>query len=136
MSTLIKSATHTIEGLLPELEAIYKDLHQHPELSMQEVRTAGIAADYVEKLGYDVTRNIGETGVVAMLRNGDGPTVMLRADMGNSYAGQEYLGIYPYVSRDPMQGSSGKDRLWINTSSTCYVVFEKWLEGEEPYERR
>ncbi|MFL9904574.1 toll-Interleukin receptor [Paraburkholderia fungorum] len=55
---------------------------------------------------------------------------------GNSYAGQEYLGIYPYVSRDPMQGSSGKDRLWINTSSTCYVVFEKWLEGEEPYERR
>ncbi|WP_369153815.1 toll-Interleukin receptor [Burkholderia pseudomallei] len=53
---------------------------------------------------------------------------------GNSYAGQEYLGIYPYVSRDPMQGSS-KDRLWINASSTCYVLFEKWLEGEEPYER-
>jgi hypothetical protein len=52
----------------------------------------------------------------------------------NGYAGQEYLGIYPYVSKDPMQGSS-EDRLWINASSTCYVLFEKWLDGNEPYER-
>ena len=64
-----------------ELLEIYRDLHQHPELSMQEHRTAGIAADHLEKLGYGVTRGVGVTGVVGLLQNGDGPTVMLRADM-------------------------------------------------------
>jgi amidohydrolase len=67
--------------LLPELEALYKDIHSHPELSMQETRTAGIAADRLEKAGYAVTTGVGRTGVVGMLRNGQGPTVMLRADM-------------------------------------------------------
>ncbi|QUP55481.1 hypothetical protein GO998_12570 [Ralstonia syzygii] len=51
----------------------------------------------------------------------------------NSFAGQEYLGIYPYVSRDRARGST-EEKLWINASSTCYVPFEKWLEGQEPYE--
>lgn len=67
--------------LLPELEAVYKDLHQHPELSMREVRTAKVAADWIERLGYEVSRKVGTTGVVGVLRNGAGPTVMLRADM-------------------------------------------------------
>jgi amidohydrolase len=69
------------EVLFRELESVYSDLHAHPELSMQERRTAKIAADHVEALGYEVTREVGVTGVVAILRNGDGPTVMLRADM-------------------------------------------------------
>lgn len=67
--------------LLPDLEALYKDLHAHPELSMQEVRTAHIAAEKLEQAGYAVTTGIGKTGVVGLLRNGEGPTVMLRADM-------------------------------------------------------
>ncbi|WP_370156767.1 amidohydrolase [Ferrovibrio sp.] len=70
-----------IEALLPELEAIYLDLHRNPELSMQEVRTAGIAADWLEKYGYEVHRNIGKTGVVGLLKNGEGPCILLRADM-------------------------------------------------------
>ncbi|HEX6272167.1 MAG TPA: M20 family metallopeptidase [Polyangiaceae bacterium] len=70
-----------IATLLPELEAVYKDLHQHPELSMREVRTAKVAADWIERFGYEVSRNVGKTGVVGVLRNGAGPTVMLRADM-------------------------------------------------------
>ncbi|MDQ2643946.1 MAG: amidohydrolase [Myxococcota bacterium] len=70
-----------IAALLPELEAVYKDLHQHPELSMHEVRTAKVAADWIERFGYEVSRNVGKTGVVGVLRNGAGPTVMLRADM-------------------------------------------------------
>ncbi|MFP3481161.1 amidohydrolase, partial [Burkholderia sp. SIMBA_057] len=74
MPALVEATKDAIESLLPELEAIYKDLHEHPELSMQEVRTARIAADYLEHVGYDVTRGIGMTGVVAVLRNGDGPT--------------------------------------------------------------
>jgi amidohydrolase len=67
--------------LLPELEALYKDIHSHPELSMQETRTAGLAADRLRKAGYEVTTGVGRTGVVGLLRNGEGPTVMLRADM-------------------------------------------------------
>lgn len=67
--------------LLPDLELLYKDIHAHPELSMQEKRTAKIAADSLKKAGYKVTTGVGKTGVVGLLRNGDGPTVMLRADM-------------------------------------------------------
>src|SRR6478752_6286433 len=67
--------------LLPDLESVYKDIHSHPELSMQENRTAGIAADRLKAAGYDVTTGVGKTGVVGVLRNGDGPTIMLRADM-------------------------------------------------------
>lgn len=67
--------------LLPMLEATYKDVHAHPELSMQEVRTAGIAARHLADNGYEVTTGVGKTGVVGLLRNGEGPIVMLRADM-------------------------------------------------------
>ena len=67
--------------LLPDIEALYKDLHAHPELSMQETRTAGIAAEKLRAAGYEVTTGVGRTGVVGLLRNGDGPTIMLRADM-------------------------------------------------------
>lgn len=70
-----------IDKLLPELEEIYKDIHQHPELSMQEFRTAKIAADYLTKYRYEVSTGIGVTGVVGILNNGEGPVVMLRADM-------------------------------------------------------
>lgn len=53
---------------------------------------------------------------------------------GNNYAGQEYLGVYPYVSKDLIQGGS-TNKLWIRTSSTCYVLFDNWLKGQEPTER-
>jgi hippurate hydrolase len=68
-------------NLLADFEALYKDVHSHPELSMQESRTAGIAAERLRKAGYEVTTAIGKTGVIGLLRNGAGPTVMLRADM-------------------------------------------------------
>jgi amidohydrolase len=71
----------SLAKLLPDLEAVYKDIHAHPELSMQETRTAGIAADHLKAAGFEVTSGVGKTGVVGILRNGDGPTVMLRADM-------------------------------------------------------
>ncbi|MGA3268593.1 MAG: M20 family metallopeptidase [Verrucomicrobiota bacterium] len=67
--------------LLAKLEGIYRDIHANPELSMQEHRTAGIAAAWLREQGYDVTEHVGGTGVVGLLRNGDGPVVLLRADM-------------------------------------------------------
>lgn len=81
MNALISALDAEARQLLPELEAIYKDLHRNPELSMQEVRTAKIAADYLAAESFEVTREVGITGVVGILRNGEGPTVMLRADM-------------------------------------------------------
>jgi amidohydrolase len=70
-----------LPGLLPSLEALYKDVHAHPELSMQEHRTGDLAAKHLRDNGYEVTTGVGKTGVVGLLRNGEGPTVMLRADM-------------------------------------------------------
>jgi amidohydrolase len=69
------------DALLAELEAIYKDVHANPELSMQEKRTAKLAADWLEKCGGEVATGVGGTGVIGILRNGEGPTVLLRADM-------------------------------------------------------
>ncbi|RDI66976.1 amidohydrolase [Nocardia pseudobrasiliensis] len=63
------------------LEEFYRDLHEHPELSYQEFRTAAKIAEYLDGLGLEVTTGIARTGVVAVLRNGDGPVVLLRADM-------------------------------------------------------
>ncbi|MFF2388711.1 amidohydrolase [Agromyces sp. NPDC058104] len=64
-----------------DLAAVYRDLHANPELSFQEHRTAGIVAEALGPLGYEVTTGIGGTGVAGVLANGDGPTVLLRADM-------------------------------------------------------
>jgi amidohydrolase len=65
----------------PALCALYRHLHQHPELSFQERATAARLATELRALGLDVTANVGGTGVVAVLRNGDGPVVLVRADM-------------------------------------------------------
>ena len=62
-----------LPDLLLDLEALYTDVHAHPELSMQETRTAGLAADRLRAAGYDVTTAIGKTGVVGLLRNGKRP---------------------------------------------------------------
>lgn len=77
---------------LGEVEALYRDVHRHPELSMRESRTAGLAADRLQKAGFEVTTGVGKTGVVGVLRNGDGPTVMLRADM-DALPVQEQTGL-------------------------------------------
>ena len=82
--------------MIPDLESVYKDIHSHPELSMQENRTACIAADRLRAAGYEVTTGIGKTGVVGVLRNGDGPTIMLRADM-DALPVREATGL-PYAS--------------------------------------
>src|SRR3954453_18901949 len=79
-----------------QLEELYRDVHQHPELSMQEHRTAARAAEHLEGAGFDVTTGVGGTGVVGLRRNGDGPTIMLRADM-DALPVKEATGL-PYAS--------------------------------------
>lgn len=70
-----------LEHRIPDLELLYRDLHEHPELSFQEERTASVMAARLAAAGLDVTTGVGKTGVVGVLRNGEGPTVLLRADM-------------------------------------------------------
>ncbi|ODT11334.1 MAG: amidohydrolase [Microbacterium sp. SCN 70-18] len=64
-----------------DLEALYTDLHRHPELSFQETRTAGVVTGLLAQLGIEYEEGIGRTGIAAIIRNGDGPVVWLRADM-------------------------------------------------------
>ncbi|MFU8839167.1 MAG: amidohydrolase [Nitriliruptoraceae bacterium] len=79
-----------------ELAALYRDLHQHPELGFAETRTAALAADHLETARYEVHRGIGRTGVAGVLRRGPGPTVLLRADM-DALPVREETGL-PYAS--------------------------------------
>ncbi len=70
-----------VQKQMPSLMTIYKDLHANPELSFMEVRSAGILAAEARKLGFTVTEKVGGTGVVAVMKNGPGPVVLIRADM-------------------------------------------------------
>jgi amidohydrolase len=71
----------SIDAVMPEVVAWRRDFHEHPELSNQEFRTAEIVADHLRSLGMEVETGVGKTGVVGILRGGDGPVVALRADM-------------------------------------------------------
>ncbi len=114
-----------LDALLPALESIYKDIHSHPELSMQEVRTSQMAADQLRSAGYEVTAGIGKTGVVGLLRNGDGPTIMLRADM-DALPVQEATGL-PYASQATSTDRDGKT---VPVMHACgHDMHVTWLIG-------
>jgi len=114
-----------LPGLLPDLEALYTDIHSHPELSMQETRTSGLAADRLRAAGYEVTTGIGKTGVVGLLRNGDGPTVMLRADM-DALPVEEATAL-PYASKVTATDREGKT---VPVMHACgHDMHVTWLVG-------
>src|ERR1700719_3591084 len=66
-----------VEAIYPQSEALYLDLHRHPELSLHEQQTSAKLAAGLRGLGFTVTTGVGHTGVVGILKNGDGPTTML-----------------------------------------------------------
>ena len=88
-----------------DLAAVYQDLHRHPELAFQEDRTAEIAAAWLTNCGFDVTTGVGRTGVVGLLRNGEGPLVLLRADM-DGLPVTEATGL-PYASTTTGRAEDG-----------------------------
>jgi hippurate hydrolase len=94
-----------IRGDMPQLMELYKDLHAHPELSMQEVRTPAKLAAEMKKLGFQVTEKVGKTGVVAVMKNGAGPVLMLRADM-DALPVVEQTGL-PFASKVRATARSG-----------------------------
>ncbi|MFI7337796.1 amidohydrolase [Streptomyces sp. NPDC050085] len=102
------SVTRLLSGFpdrLPGLRALYEDLHAHPELSFQEFRTAGVVAERLRKQGWEVTEGVGGTGVVGVLANGEGPVVLLRADM-DGLPVKERTGL-PYASQETAVDGEG-----------------------------
>lgn len=125
MNALTAALESRYEEIAPQLLEIYRDLHRYPELSMQEHRTAGIAADYIEQLGYAVTRGVGVTGVVGVLRNGEGPTVMLRADM-DALPMAEDTGL-PYASTVTATDAEGQT---VCVAHSCgHDLHVAWMLG-------
>jgi len=124
------------DGMYPQLDAVYRDLHAHPELGFQEVRTAAKLAAEMRALGFDVTEQVGKTGIVAVLRNGAGPTLLVRTEL-DGLPMEEKTGL-PYASRDKaMSGgretfvahSCGHDihmSSWLGTARTLVALKDQW----------
>ena len=96
-----------IETVFPDARALYVELHQNPELSSHETQTAAKLAGRLRDLGYTVTEHVGGTGVVAILKNGAGPTVMFRAEL-DGLPVDEKTGL-PYASKVHTKDDSGRD---------------------------
>ena len=135
-STVTPKLTELINQMYPELNSLYEDLHANPELGFQETRTAAKLAAEMRKLGFEVTEGVGKTGVVAMLRNGAGPTIMVRTELdalpmeektGLPYASKakaSYLGKETFVAH-----SCGHDihmASWIGTARTLSAMKDQW----------
>src|SRR5579859_3522124 len=99
--------TKEVESVFPDAQALYLDLHQHPELSSHETRTAAELAGTLRSLGYEVTEHVGGTGIVAILKNGPGPTVMLRTEL-DALPVEEKTGL-PYASKVRAKDDNGRD---------------------------
>jgi amidohydrolase len=95
-----------IDSIYPALEKLYVSLHQHPELGFQENETSVKLSEQLRLLGYEVTTGVGRTGVVAILRNGSGRTIMLRADM-DALPIEEKTGL-PFASKVIVKSSAGQ----------------------------
>ena len=105
--TAVSAVLAGLEHTRPWQEDLYRDVHQHPELSHQETRTAGLVADRLRGAGFEVHEQVGGTGVVGVLRNGDGATVLLRADM-DALPVREATGL-PYASQVTTTDAEGDE---------------------------
>jgi len=126
----------SFEADYPKLDALYKDLHAHPELAFQEEKTAAKLAAEMRALGFEVTEKIGKTGLVAIYKNGDGPTIMVRTEL-DALPMEEKTGL-DYASRDkaPWYGretfvahSCGHDihmANWVGTAKTLIGLKDQW----------
>ena len=126
-----------LDHLYPQLDALYQDLHQSPELSRHEEKTAAKMADRLRGLGYEVTTKVGGNGVVGLLRNGKGPTVMLRTDLdalpveektGLSYA-SKVTTLNDAGVQVPVMHACGHDvhmTSWIGAATLLAQSKERW----------
>lgn len=125
-----------INQIYPQVEALYHDLHANPELGFEEVNTAAKLAEQMRALGFEVTENVGKTGVVALYKNGKGPTIMVRTELDAlpmeektdlayaSKAKAQYDGVETFVAH-----SCGHDlhmAAWVGTAQTLLKLKDQW----------
>ena len=116
-----------INGMYPQLEAVYKDLHAHPEIAFQEERTAARLAAEMRKIGFDVTEKVGKTGVVAIYKNGPGPMVLVRTEL-DGLPMEEKTGL-PYASKNGAAHSCGHDvhmTAWLASARALVALKSQW----------
>lgn len=129
--------TTAVKADMPGLLTIYRDLHAHPELSFEEKRSAAILAAEAKKLGFEVTTGVGQTGVVAVMKNGPGPVLLLRADM-DALPVAEQTGL-PFASRVKALTREGAETMvmhacghdthmtaWIGTARRLAAMKDRW----------
>src|SRR5262249_43270085 len=133
----LKSAIErSVENDYPRLDALYKDIHAHPEIAFQEEKTAAKLAAEMKAMGFEGTEHVGKTGLVAIYKNGDGPTIMVPPEL-DGVPMEEKTGL-PYASRDKTiwQGreifvshSCGHDihmASWVGTAKTLVGLKDQW----------
>ncbi|HVL13390.1 MAG TPA: amidohydrolase [Gemmata sp.] len=126
-----------LDGDMKQLVALYQHLHANPELSLEENRTAARLAEEMRGLGYAVTEKVGGTGVVAVLKNGDGPVVLIRTDM-DGLPVTEQTGL-PYASKVRTRDKSGNEvgvmhacghdvhmTCWVGTARALAAAKDAW----------
>lgn len=120
----------------PALEALYKDIHAHPELGFQEVETGKKLAAQMRALGFTVTENVGRTGVVAVFKNGDGPKILIRTELDGlpmqEKSGLAYASQATATYRDEKVFTAhacGHDihmAAWVGTAKQLIAMKAKW----------
>jgi hippurate hydrolase len=136
VASLKHSIETSFESEYPKLDALYKDIHAHPEIAFKEEKTAAKLAAEMRAMGFDVTEKVGRTGLVALYKNGDGPTIMVRTEL-DALPMEEATGL-PYASREKItwQGretfvshSCGHDihmASWVGTAKTLVELKDQW----------
>ena len=127
----------SIKADMPMLMTLYRDLHANPELSMEEVRTPAKLAPEMRKLGFEITEKVGKTGVVAVMKNGSGPVLLIRADM-DALPVKEQTGL-PFASKatgklpdgtvTPVMHACGHDThitTWLATGRRLAAMKSQW----------
>jgi amidohydrolase len=136
VAKLKASIETSVEADYPKLDALYKDIHAHPEVAFQEVKTAAKLAAEMRALGFEVTEKIGKTGLVAIYKNGEGPTILVRTEL-DALPMEEKTGL-AYASRDKtdwngqetfVDHSCGHDihmAAWVGTAKTLVGLKDRW----------
>src|ERR1700675_3356435 len=134
--SLKSTIERSVESDYPKLDALYKDIHAHPEIAFQEVKTAAKLAAEMRAIGFEVTEQVGKTGLVAIYKNGDGLTIMVRTKL-DALPMEEKTGL-PYASHDktnwngretPVAHSCGHDihmASWVGTAKTLVGLKDQW----------
>ena len=133
----LKVVEQQLDAEIASLVDLYKDIHRNPELSLQEEKTAAKLAKELEKIGFTVTTKVGGTGIVGVLKNGPGPTILVRTDM-DGLPVVEQTGV-PYASQTKVRNKAGQEvgtmhacghdihmASWVGTARTLVGMKDKW----------